>query len=120
MHSKKCMFLATAQWLSGMAKLGCQTWDGFNLSIPLNSEKRVLIQQRKASLLDFRNYLFCRQATLLLLLYRPWEVAQRSIPYIHNCMQELKMLEVQVYLLYYKNVFLGQESNYVVALLYFT
>lgn len=57
-------------------------------------EKRELIQNQEATLLDLRSYLFSRQCTLLIFLQRPWEVSQRALELLHNCVQELKLLEV--------------------------
>ena len=90
----------TALWLSTFTASQNQTWDGLCLSQPINITKRQLIKKCKASLLDFRNYLFSRQCALTFLLQQPWEVAQRSIPFMHNCMNELKILNVSQKLLY--------------------
>lgn len=60
-------------------------------------EKRELIQRSEASLLDLRSYLFSRQCTLLIFLQRPWEVTQRALELLHNCVQELRLLEVSAY-----------------------
>lgn len=57
-------------------------------------EKRDGIQRGEASLLDLRSYLFSRQCTLLIFLLRPWEVTQRALELLHNCVQELRLLEV--------------------------
>ncbi len=87
---------ASAEWLNNFADITCSTWDGLCLSQPINIEKRHLIKHGRASLLDLRNYLFARQCNLLFLVKRPWEAAQRSIPFMHNCIQELDLLEVSV------------------------
>ncbi|CAH1800251.1 unnamed protein product [Owenia fusiformis] len=70
------------------------TWEGVTLEKPINFKKRELIRQNKASLLDFRNYLFSRQCSILLSLKRPWELAQRAMEFLHNCVQEVAILEV--------------------------
>ena len=57
-------------------------------------EKREQIQRGQASLLGLRSYLFSRQCTLLIFLQRPWEVTQRALELLHNCVQELRLLEV--------------------------
>lgn len=64
-------------------------------------EKRDGIQRGEASLLDLRSYLFSRQCTLLIFLQRPWEVTQRALELLHNCVQELRLLEVNRLLLCY-------------------
>lgn len=72
----------------------CTKWAGISLSKALNWDKRDLIKMNKASLLEFRNYLFSRQCALLSLLNRPWEIAERAVAYLHNTVQEMKTLEV--------------------------
>ncbi|XP_069491778.1 trafficking protein particle complex subunit 10 [Ambystoma mexicanum] len=84
-----------ANWLSSFCQ-EVQSWDGLILRKPIDMEKRELIQKREASLLDLRSYLFSRQCTLLIFLQRPWEVSQRALELLHNCVQELKLLEVSV------------------------
>ena len=46
------------------------------------------------SLLNFRNYLFARQAALLVKQNRITELAQRSLGFLHNCINELNILDV--------------------------
>lgn len=46
------------------------------------------------SLLNFRNYLFARQALLLIKQRRLNELAQRSLGFLHNCINELAILDV--------------------------
>ena len=48
------------------------------------------------SLLEFRNYLFCRQAALLFAMGRAWEVAERAFDFVRNTVNEMKALEVIV------------------------
>ena len=55
---------------------------------------RELIQKGEASLLDFRNYLYLRQCTLLNLLNKQREIAKRALPFMQNCLKELDMLDV--------------------------
>ncbi|XP_073407183.1 trafficking protein particle complex subunit 10-like isoform X3 [Dendrobates tinctorius] len=84
-----------ANWLSSFCQ-PVQSWDGLALRKPIDMEKRDLIQQSRANLLELRSYLFSRQCTLLLFLQRPWEVAGRALELLHNCVQELQLLEVAV------------------------
>ncbi|XP_030059623.1 trafficking protein particle complex subunit 10 isoform X2 [Microcaecilia unicolor] len=84
-----------ANWLSSFCQ-PVRSWDGLVLRKPIDMEKRDLIQKREATLLDLRSYLFSRQCTLLIFLQRPWEVAHRALQLLHNCIQELKLLEVVV------------------------
>ncbi|CAE1271126.1 TRAPPC10 [Acanthosepion pharaonis] len=85
----------TVDWLTPFVE-PCTTWAGISLTKALNWEKRDLIKQNKASLLEFRNYLFSRQCALLSLLNRPWEIAERAVAYLHNTVQEMKTLEIQL------------------------
>ncbi|XP_071988107.1 LOW QUALITY PROTEIN: trafficking protein particle complex subunit 10-like [Engystomops pustulosus] len=82
-----------ANWLSSFCQ-PLQSWDGLALRKPIDMEKRDLIQRRRSNLLELRSYLFSRQCTLLLFLQRPWEVAARALELLHNCVQELRLLEV--------------------------
>ncbi|XP_077149660.1 trafficking protein particle complex subunit 10 isoform X1 [Ranitomeya variabilis] len=84
-----------ANWLSSFCQ-PVQSWDGLALRKPIDMEKRDLIQRSRANLLELRSYLFSRQCTLLLFLQRPWEVAGRALELLHNCVQELQLLEVVV------------------------
>ncbi|XP_013406005.1 trafficking protein particle complex subunit 10 [Lingula anatina] len=84
---------ATAEWITNLTK-PCEHWEGLNLSRPVDKEKRYQIQLNKITLLDLRSYLFSRQCALLFLLYRPWEVAQRSMGFMQTCVQDVELLEV--------------------------
>nr|XP_054753568.1 trafficking protein particle complex subunit 10-like [Lytechinus pictus] len=86
---------ATPKWLSDF-QAPCNCWDGLNLSKPVNMDKRELLERGKPTLLDVRNYLFSRQSALLFLLKKPYEVAYRAQNFMHNCVQELKILEVSM------------------------
>ena len=82
-----------ANWLGSFCA-PVQNWSGLMLRRPIDMEKRDSIQRGEASLLDLRSYLFSRQCTLLIFLQRPWEVTQRALELLHNCVQELHLLEV--------------------------
>ncbi|XP_060741347.1 trafficking protein particle complex subunit 10 [Tachysurus vachellii] len=84
-----------ANWLGSFCQ-PVRNWNGLLLRRPIDMEKRELIQRGEASLLDLRSYLFSRQCTLLIFLQRPWEVTQRALELLHNCVQELRLLEVSV------------------------
>lgn len=84
-----------ANWLTSFCQ-PVHSWNGLVLRKPIDMEKRDLIQKSKATLLDMRSYLFSRQCTLLIFLQRPWEVTQRALELLHNCVQELHLLEVLV------------------------
>ncbi|XP_068931105.1 trafficking protein particle complex subunit 10 isoform X1 [Petaurus breviceps papuanus] len=84
-----------ANWLTFFCQ-SVKSWNGLILRKPIDMEKRELIQSQEATLLDLRSYLFSRQCTLLIFLQRPWEVSQRALELLHNCVQELRLLEVSV------------------------
>uniref|UniRef100_A0A671W1D0 Trafficking protein particle complex subunit 10 n=1 Tax=Sparus aurata TaxID=8175 RepID=A0A671W1D0_SPAAU len=84
-----------ANWLGSFCA-PVRSWSGLLLRRPIDMEKRDGIQRGEASLLDLRSYLFSRQCTLLIFLQRPWEVTQRALELLHNCVQELRLLEVTV------------------------
>ncbi|XP_061647822.1 trafficking protein particle complex subunit 10 [Phyllopteryx taeniolatus] len=85
----------TAKWLGSFCS-PVLNWSGLLLRRPIDMEKRDGIQRSAASLLDLRSYLFSRQCTLLIFLQRPWEVTHRALELLHNCVQELRLLEVSV------------------------
>lgn len=89
-----CCLTDNAPWLVNFSKHPATSWDGLCLSQPINISKRQMIKRQEASLLDLRNYLFSRQCTLLFLVARPWEVGERALPFMHNCIKELGILEV--------------------------
>lgn len=71
-----------------------ESWSGVVLSQTVNQSQRTLLRSGQISLLEFRSYLFSRQCAMLLLTFKPWEIAQRSLPFLHNCVQELDILEL--------------------------
>ncbi|KAL0275695.1 UNVERIFIED_CONTAM: hypothetical protein PYX00_003484 [Menopon gallinae] len=81
------------KWLTSFTK-PLQQWAGLNLKQKVTQSQRDLIRLSKLDLLQFRNYLFGRQCSLLLLLSKPAEMAQRSLAFLHNCVNELHILEV--------------------------
>ncbi|XP_046398628.1 trafficking protein particle complex subunit 10 [Ischnura elegans] len=90
----------TPSWLCSFQR-PLEKWDGIWLNHSLRTsagagenDGRRLIEEGCASLLDFRGYLFSRQCALLLLTCKPWEIAQRTLPFLHNCMRESVLLEV--------------------------
>jgi len=83
-----------ARWLVLFASHPATHWDGVCLSPAVVASKRQLLRRGDASLIDLRNYLFSRQCHVLLQLQRPAEICQRSVPFIHNCIKELRILKV--------------------------
>ena len=70
-------------------------WTGVNLKNSIDYQLRDLLADCKATLLDFRSYLFGRQCAMLLQLKKPWEVAQRCLSFVHDTFNELRILEIQ-------------------------
>uniref|UniRef100_A0A6P7FLM5 Trafficking protein particle complex subunit 10 isoform X1 n=1 Tax=Diabrotica virgifera virgifera TaxID=50390 RepID=A0A6P7FLM5_DIAVI len=46
------------------------------------------------SILELRAYLFAKQAHMLLLTNKVWEMASRCLPFLHTCSRELLVLEI--------------------------
>lgn len=46
------------------------------------------------SILELRAYLFAKQAHMLLLTNKVWEMASRCLPFLHTCSKELLVLEI--------------------------
>lgn len=63
------------QWLETF-KQPVTSWQAVRLTALVPQHMRELIIKKKASLLDFRSYLFQRQSAMLLLMFKPWEVSQ--------------------------------------------
>lgn len=61
------------QWLETF-KQPVTSWRAVRLTALVPQHLRDLIVKKKASLLDFRSYLFQRQSAMLLLTFKPWEV----------------------------------------------
>lgn len=79
------------QWTSFMS------WPG--LCLDLTNKHSESMRQRivdsKASLLDFRNYLFAKQCDLMLLQNQPWRVAASANIFLQNCIREHEYLEIR-------------------------
>ena len=61
-------------WLRSFSSSPPSDWSGLSLEPAVAASLRALIQRRRPSLLDLRNYLFGRQCALLLKVHKPWEV----------------------------------------------
>ncbi|CAG9863619.1 unnamed protein product [Phyllotreta striolata] len=72
-------------WLSNFQK-PLARWHGLKLGYSKLSNE--------PSLLELRAYLFAKQAHMLLLTKKVWEMASRSLPFLHTCSKELVILEV--------------------------
>lgn len=83
------------QWLRTLIQ-PCTSWAGLSLQKPIDWDRRNQIKDNETSLLDFRNYLFARQCALLILLKKPAELIQRALDYLHNTVQEIKTLEIEI------------------------
>src|SRR3982751_6694241 len=85
----------TPQWLLSFQR-SRERWPALNLSItqPEMEQIRTDIRNSSVSLLVFRNYLFSRQASLIVKLNKMNELAQRSLGFLHNCINELAILDV--------------------------
>lgn len=68
------------------------SWQAVRLTTLVPQHLRELIIKKRASLLDFRSYLFQRQSAMLLLTFKPWEIASRCLATVHNSIVELSLL----------------------------
>lgn len=81
-----------------------EQWTSFNswqgLCLDMNSEHSAQLRQRivdkKASLLDLRNYLFAKQCDLVLMQNQPWRVAASASIFLQNCIREHEYLKIKV------------------------
>lgn len=64
-------------WLANFQK-PIETWQGVCLTPNIPLKRRDLLKEGKATLIDFRTYLFQRQSAMLLLTCRPWEVSDSN------------------------------------------
>lgn len=74
----------------------CDSWHGLYLSNQVSFKLREKLKESKGNFLELRNYLFSRQCELLLLQHMPWQVANRSLPFLQNCVSELRQLEIKL------------------------
>ncbi|XP_072933288.1 trafficking protein particle complex subunit 10 isoform X2 [Epargyreus clarus] len=79
------------KWLETF-KQPITSWQAVRLTALVPQQLRELIIKKKASLLDFRSYLFQRQSAMLLLTFKPWEIASRCLTTVHNTLVELSLL----------------------------
>ncbi|XP_046971820.1 trafficking protein particle complex subunit 10 [Vanessa cardui] len=79
------------KWLDTF-KQQVTSWQAVRLTALVPQNLRELIIKKKASLLDFRSYLFQRQSAMLLLTFKPWEIASRCLTTVHNTLVELSLL----------------------------
>lgn len=74
------------------------SWRG--LCLDMNSEHseelRRRIVEKRASLLDMRNYLFAKQCELMLMQNQPWRVAASASIFLQNCVREHENLKIEV------------------------
>lgn len=73
------------KWLCQFQK-PLDRWHGLKLG-PANL-------QENPSLLELRAYIFAKQAQMLLLTNKVWEMASRCLPFLFACMRELNILEI--------------------------
>ncbi|XP_050312441.1 trafficking protein particle complex subunit 10 [Anthonomus grandis grandis] len=73
------------KWLSQFQR-PLERWYGLRLTPTLLEDN--------PSLLELRAYIFSKQAQMLLLTNKVWEMASRCIPFLHTCVKELNILEI--------------------------
>ncbi|CRK92532.1 CLUMA_CG006080, isoform A, partial [Clunio marinus] len=60
-------------------------------------EEREKIIDGSVTLIEFRNYLFQRQCTLLNSMNQQWEIAQRLFPFLFSTLKETEALRLEAY-----------------------
>lgn len=73
-----------------------QSFQGINLDKRVMFETRKLIIGQSVSLLQFRSYLFGRQCILLNNSSRPWEIAERLLPFLFSTLREMDVLKLEM------------------------
>lgn len=73
----------------------CNRFIGINLGKRQLNQIRQKIVDGTVSLLDFRTYLFERQCTLLNAAEKPWETAERLLPFLYATEKELEILNIE-------------------------
>lgn len=97
----------------------CVGCDGVSLAKSSQDFLRQLIKTEEASYVDLRNYLFSRQCKLLLKLdRRAWEIAQRTLEFLHNIIHELAMDKLEVCNLWTSSLktFLSEKTMHYLAI----
>ena len=76
-HANVFFYTDAPKWLSAFQSQP-NDWSGVCLDADsqFNAKLRVKIEERTMSVIDFRNYLFARQCSLLLISFKPAEVGQ--------------------------------------------
>lgn len=83
------------KWLTPLLQ-PCTSWAGLSLAKPIDLDLRGRVKRTMISLLEFRNYLFCRQAALLFSMGRTCEVAERAFGFLQNTVTQMESLEVKL------------------------
>lgn len=75
-----------------------ESWQGLCLDMHSSHSEdlRKRIVDKKASLLDLRNYLFAKQCDLMLMQNQPWRVAASASLFLQNCIREHEFLNIKV------------------------
>ncbi|XP_058058025.1 trafficking protein particle complex subunit 10 [Anopheles bellator] len=71
------------------------TFHGISLNPAKMMETRAKIVARNVTLLEFRSYLFERQCMLLDAAGKPWEIAERLLPFLFATLREIEALKLE-------------------------
>ncbi|XP_025413073.1 trafficking protein particle complex subunit 10 isoform X2 [Sipha flava] len=82
------------QWLTKFQG-ALERWSAVLFMENISRKQREAIKSRQLSLLEFRCYLFSRQASLLMAASKPWHVAERALMFLHQSVSDLKTLEIE-------------------------
>lgn len=73
-------------------------WPGLclDMSCEHSENLRKRIVNKRASLLDFRNYLFAKRCDLMFMQNQPWRVAAATSAFLQTCIREHELLKIDV------------------------
>lgn len=74
----------------------CDTFCGINLSKRQLAHIRSKINDGTVTLLELRTYILERQCTLLNASDRPWEIAERLMPFLYATEKEIEILNIEL------------------------
>ncbi|XP_037079407.1 trafficking protein particle complex subunit 10-like [Pollicipes pollicipes] len=85
----------TPRWLEAFSQPVTE-WHGLSVPASCSDAVRDAIRNQSVSLLAFRNYLYARQCVLLQALDRTAEIAQRTLNFLFNTINELRLMQLEI------------------------
>lgn len=82
-------------WLAAFERLPIVQFHGITLNEAAIERSRQKIIANDASLLEFRSYMFARQAVLLRSADQHWQIAERLLPFVFGTLREIDALKME-------------------------